>query len=77
VVLSGDLLGVLTAELRDASEGTHDSVRGLVQHVGGEVISLGGTTLKARPAATRSGGELLMRHVQADPLIIAESVSWS
>jgi hypothetical protein len=41
--------GVLTAELRDASEGTHDAIRRLVEQCGGEVLSINGTTLKARP----------------------------
>jgi hypothetical protein len=67
--------GTLTAELRDASAGTHDSVRRLVVQLGGEVVSVNGTTLKARPGITRSSGELLMRTVQADPLVL--SVSWS
>jgi hypothetical protein len=67
---------VLTAELRDANPHLVDSVRGLVEHCGGEVVSVSGTTLVARPAPTRSGGELLMRHLQADPNVIPESVAW-
>jgi hypothetical protein len=67
----------LTAELRDANPHTHDAVRRLVEHVGGEVVSVDGTTLAARPAPTRSGGELLMRHLQADPNVIPESVVWT
>jgi hypothetical protein len=43
----------------------------------GQLVSIEGTTLKARPAPTRSGGELLMRHLQVDPLVIPESVRWS
>jgi hypothetical protein len=69
--------GTLTAELRDANPHTHDSVRRLVEHVGGEVVSVSGTTLTARPAPTGSGGELLMRHLQADPNVVPESVGWS
>jgi hypothetical protein len=44
--------GVLKVELRDANPHTHDSVRRLVEHVGGEVVSVDGTTLTARPAPT-------------------------
>lgn len=69
--------GVLTAELRDANPHTHDSVRRLVEQCGGEVVSIGGTHLKARPGLTRSAGELLMRHVQKDPAVIPESVGRS
>ena len=69
--------GVLTAELRDANPHTHDSVRRLVEHLGGEVVSDSGTTLTARSAPTRSGGELLMRHVQADPNVVPASVGWT
>jgi hypothetical protein len=68
--------GTLTAELRDANPHTHDAMRRLVEHVGGEVVSVSGTKLVARPAPTRSGGEQLMRHLQVDPLVIPESVSW-
>ncbi len=69
--------GTLTAELRDANPHTHDSVRRLVEHVGGEVVSVNGTRLVARPAPAHSGGELLMRHLQVDPLVVPESVGWS
>lgn len=69
--------GVLTAELRDANPHTHDAIRRLVAQCGGEMLSIEGTTLKARPAPTRSGGELLMRHLQVDPLVIPESVGWT
>lgn len=69
--------GVLSAELRDANPHTHDAVRRLVEHVGGEVVSVSGTQLVARPAPTNSGGELLMRHLPADPNVIPESVGWS
>jgi hypothetical protein len=68
--------GVLSAELRDANPHTHDSVRRLVEHVGGEVLSIEGTTLKARPGITHSAGELLMRHIQKDPAVVSESVAW-
>jgi hypothetical protein len=68
--------GVLTAELRDASEGTHDAIRRLVEQCGGEVLSIGGTTLKAQPGPAVFAGEHLMRHVQADPAVIPESVGW-
>ena len=67
----------LTAELRNDSPNLVASVRGLVEHCGGEVVSVKGTTLKARPDPTRSGGELLMRHLQADPNVVPESVGWS
>ncbi|MGH9251422.1 MAG: hypothetical protein ACRD0W_18150 [Acidimicrobiales bacterium] len=40
--------GVLTAELRDDSAATHDAIRRLVVQCGGEVVSLDGTTLRAR-----------------------------
>jgi hypothetical protein len=69
--------GVLRAELRDANPHTHDAVRRLVEHVGGKVISLSGAQLEARPAPAHSGGELLMRHLQADPNVIRDSVGWS
>jgi len=69
--------GTLTAELRDANPHTHDSIRRLVEYVGGEVVSIAGTTLVARPAPNRSGGELLMGHLQVDPLVIPETVGWS
>lgn len=69
--------GVLTVELRDANPHLIDSVKRLVEHVGGEMVSVSGTTLRARPAPTHSGGELLMRHLQADPNVIPESVGWT
>lgn len=68
---------MLIAELRDTNPHTHDAIRRLVMQCGGQVVSIEGTTLKARPAPTRSGGELLMRHLQVDPLVIPESVRWS
>jgi hypothetical protein len=68
---------MLTAELRNNNPHLVDSVTGLVEHCGGEVVSVSGTTLVARPAPARSGGELLMRHLQADPNVVPESVGWS
>jgi hypothetical protein len=69
--------GLLTAELRDASESTHDAIRRLVEQCGGEVLSINGTTVKARPGPATFSGEHLMRHVQADPAVISESVRWT
>jgi hypothetical protein len=69
--------GVLAAELRDANPHTHDAIQRLVVYCGGEVVSINGTTLVARPAPTNSGGELLMRHVLKDPAVIPETVAWS
>jgi hypothetical protein len=69
--------GTLTAELRDANPHTHDSVRRLVEHLGGEVVTISGSTLTARPGPERSAGELLMRHLQADPHVVPESGGWS
>lgn len=69
--------GVLHAELRDAAASTHDSVRRLVVHCGGEVVSIEGTILRARPGLARSDGELLMRRLLVDPAVIPESVGWS
>lgn len=69
--------GTLTAELRDANPHTQDAVRRLVAHVGGKVVSVSSTKLTAHPAPSRSGGELLMRHLQADPNVVPESVGWS
>jgi hypothetical protein len=69
--------GVLRAELRDDAAHTHDAVRRLVEHFDGEVVSVSGTRLEARPAPARSAGELLMRHLQADPNVVPESVAWS
>ena len=74
---TGELLGVLHAELRDAAASTHDSVRRLVVHCGGEVVSIEGTILRARPGLARFDGELLMRHLLVDPAVIPESVGWS
>jgi hypothetical protein len=68
--------GVLTAELRDANPHTHDAIRRLVAQCGGQVMSIEGTTLRARPGITRSAGELLMRHLLKDPAVISESVAW-
>lgn len=67
--------GTLTVELRDKADSTIDATR-LVEYLGGEVISLSGTTLTARPGPDRFSGERLMRHVQADPHVIPESVGW-
>ena len=68
--------GVLTAELRDANPHTHDAIRRLVAQCGGEVVSIEGTALRARPGIAHSAGELLMRHVQKDPAVVSESVAW-
>lgn len=68
--------GTLRVELRNDNPNLIASVRGLVEHCGGQVASVNGTTLTARPAPTSSGGELLMRHLQADPNVIPESVAW-
>jgi hypothetical protein len=68
---------VLTAELRDADEGTHDAIRRLVEQCGGDVVRIEGTTLEVRPGITHSAGELLMRYVQKDPAVITESVAWT
>ena len=69
--------GRLTVELRNDNSHLVDSVRRLVEHCGGEVGSITGTHLVAHSAPTRSGGELLMRHLQADPNVIPESAGWT
>ena len=68
--------GVLTAELRDANPHTHDAIRRLVDQCRGEVLSIEGSALRARPGIGRSDGELLMRHVLKDPAVVSESVAW-
>jgi hypothetical protein len=66
----------LTAELRDEAESTADSVRRLVEQLGG-TATIAGTVLTAHPGPDAFAGERLMRHLQKDPLVVPESVGWS